>query len=115
MYRPHPVESTTRKNTGHSALGGGNAIDRVRSKSMSLIVIFEESFLTLRPRSPPSSLHLRVYFHSGSPKSQSMPRPSRYSASMAGLRFANRSLLPPWIEKQLRRRNKKRARARRSH
>jgi len=31
VYRPYPLESTTGKNTRHSALGGGNAIDRVRS------------------------------------------------------------------------------------
>ena len=115
MYRPHPIESTTGKNTGYSALGGGNATDRVRSKSTSLFVILAGRFLILRHQSPPSSLHLRVYFHSGSTKSQSMPLRSRYLYSMAGRRFAKRSLLPHWIAKQLRRRNRKRPRARSSH
>jgi hypothetical protein len=41
MYRPNPVESTTGKNTRHSALGAGNAIDCVRSQGMPLVVILE--------------------------------------------------------------------------
>ena len=41
MYRPNPIESPTGKNTRHSALGGGNAIDRVRSQGMLLLVILE--------------------------------------------------------------------------
>lgn len=45
MYRPYPVESTARKNTGHSALGGGNEIDRIRSQGMPLLVILEGRLL----------------------------------------------------------------------
>lgn len=41
MYWPDPIESTTGENTGHSALGGGNAVDRVRSQGMPLLVILE--------------------------------------------------------------------------
>jgi len=41
MHRSYPIESTTGKNTRHSALGGGNAIDRFRSQGMPLLVILE--------------------------------------------------------------------------